>query len=200
MAYVAAAGTTAADGRGRNSPYTSGLLAYLEQPLEQCSGRCVRGFWRRRRGSSVRTSTASLLGEHYLSGASSAAPVRGLRGGSQRRDRGGAAAARELVLGVDPGWRPPSARSRPAGEWRAPCSGKGADGGSNLEGCRPVEPLHGARHSVHPAVQLVLVSQRWRFARASPSNVRTVSRSLTIRSICCQSGSSHPSFAWNSRA
>ena len=33
VAY-AAAGTTAADGRGRNSPYTSALLAHLEQPLE----------------------------------------------------------------------------------------------------------------------------------------------------------------------
>ena len=34
VAYAAAAGTTAADGTGRNSPYTSALLAYLEQPLE----------------------------------------------------------------------------------------------------------------------------------------------------------------------
>ena len=35
VAYAAAAGTTAADGgRGRNSPYTSALLAQLEQPLE----------------------------------------------------------------------------------------------------------------------------------------------------------------------
>ena len=35
MAYAAAAGTAAApDGRGRNSPYTSALLAYLEEPLE----------------------------------------------------------------------------------------------------------------------------------------------------------------------
>ena len=34
VAYAAAAGTTAADGRGRNSPYTSALLAYLEEPLE----------------------------------------------------------------------------------------------------------------------------------------------------------------------
>ena len=33
VAY-AAAGTTAADGRARNSPYTAALLAYLEQPLE----------------------------------------------------------------------------------------------------------------------------------------------------------------------
>ena len=34
VAYAAAAGTTADDGTGRNSPYTSALLAYLEQPLE----------------------------------------------------------------------------------------------------------------------------------------------------------------------
>ena len=34
VAYAAAAGTTAADGTGRNSPYTSALLAHLEQPLE----------------------------------------------------------------------------------------------------------------------------------------------------------------------
>ena len=34
VAYAAAAGTTAADGRGRNSPYTAALLEQLEQPLE----------------------------------------------------------------------------------------------------------------------------------------------------------------------
>ena len=34
VAYAAKAGTTAADGRGRNSPYTSALLEHLEQPLE----------------------------------------------------------------------------------------------------------------------------------------------------------------------
>ena len=34
VAYAAAAGTTAADGTGRNSPYTAALLAYLEEPLE----------------------------------------------------------------------------------------------------------------------------------------------------------------------
>ena len=34
MAYAAAAGTTAADGRGRNSPYTAALLSHLETPLE----------------------------------------------------------------------------------------------------------------------------------------------------------------------
>ena len=34
VAYAAAAGTTAADGRGRNSPYTAALLSHLETPLE----------------------------------------------------------------------------------------------------------------------------------------------------------------------
>ena len=34
VAYPAAAGTTAADGRGRNSPYTAALLSHLETPLE----------------------------------------------------------------------------------------------------------------------------------------------------------------------
>ena len=34
MAYAAAAGTTAADGTGRNSPYTSALMAHLDEPLE----------------------------------------------------------------------------------------------------------------------------------------------------------------------
>ena len=34
VAYAASAGTTAADGRGRNSPYTAALLSHLETPLE----------------------------------------------------------------------------------------------------------------------------------------------------------------------
>lgn len=69
VAYAAAAGTTAADGTGRNSPYTEALLTYLEQPLE------ISALFRRVRGR-VLTSTAgrqrpheyqSLLGDHYLS-------------------------------------------------------------------------------------------------------------------------------------
>ena len=58
VAYAAAAGTTAADGRGRNSPYTAALLAHLEQPLEiGLLFRRVRAVcWRRRTVSSVRTS------------------------------------------------------------------------------------------------------------------------------------------------
>ena len=69
VAYAAAAGTTAADGRGRNSPYTSALLAHLEQPLEI-------GLLFRRVRAQVLVSTngqqrpheyLSLVGEHYLS-------------------------------------------------------------------------------------------------------------------------------------
>ena len=76
VAY-AAPGTTAADGRGRNSPYTAALLAHLEQPLE-----IGLLFWRVR--AQVLASTNgkqrsheyhSLVGEHYLSGAPPAAPT-----------------------------------------------------------------------------------------------------------------------------
>ena len=71
VAYAAAAGTTAADGRGRNSPYTAALLAYLEQPLEI-------GILFREVRARVLTSTggeqrpheyASLVRQHYLGGA-----------------------------------------------------------------------------------------------------------------------------------
>ena len=72
VAYAAAAGTTAADGTGRNSPYTAALLSYLERPLEI-------GILFREVRARVLESTdgeqrpheyASLLGEHYLGGAS----------------------------------------------------------------------------------------------------------------------------------
>ena len=71
VAYAAAEGTVAADGAGRNSPYTAALLAHLEQPLE------IGTMFRRVRAQ-VLTSTAqkqrpheyqSLLSEHYLAGA-----------------------------------------------------------------------------------------------------------------------------------
>ena len=75
VAYAAAAGTTAADGEGRNSPYTSALLAYLEDPLE------LSAVFRQVRARVLETTEgeqrpheyASLLGEHYL--APGAAPV-----------------------------------------------------------------------------------------------------------------------------
>ena len=77
VAYAAAAGTTAADGRGRNSPYTSALLAYLEQPLE------LSAVFRRVRARVLESTDGqqrpheygSLLREHYLTGVSGPAPV-----------------------------------------------------------------------------------------------------------------------------
>ena len=71
VAYAAAAGTTAADGRGRNSPYTSALLAHLEQPLE------IGLLFRRVRAQVLAATNGqqrpheyqSLVGEHYLGGA-----------------------------------------------------------------------------------------------------------------------------------
>ena len=72
VAYAAAAGTTAADGDGRNSPYTTALLSYLEQPLE------LSALFRRVRAQVLEATDGeqrpheygSLLGEHYLGGAS----------------------------------------------------------------------------------------------------------------------------------
>ena len=68
VAYAAAAGTTAADGPGRNSPYTTALLEYLEQPLEiGILFREVRGRVLEETGGEQRAHEyASLLGEHYL--------------------------------------------------------------------------------------------------------------------------------------
>ena len=68
VAYAAAAGTTAADGTGRNSPYTAALLAYLEEPVELLT------LFRRVRNQVLATTNGeqrpweyqSLLGEHYL--------------------------------------------------------------------------------------------------------------------------------------
>ena len=69
VAYAAAAGTTAADGTGRNSPYTAALLEYLDEPLE------ISGLFRRVRARVLETTEGrqrpheyqSLLGDHYLS-------------------------------------------------------------------------------------------------------------------------------------
>ena len=68
VAYAAAAPTTAADGRGRNSPYTAALLSHLKTPLE------VGLRFRRVRaqvlaltnGSQHPHEYHSLVGEHYL--------------------------------------------------------------------------------------------------------------------------------------
>ena len=67
VAY-AAAGTTAADGRGRNSPYTAALLSHLETPLE------IGLLFRRVRAQVLASTNGaqrpheyhSLVGEHYL--------------------------------------------------------------------------------------------------------------------------------------
>ena len=75
VAYAAAAGTTAADGRGRNSPYTAALLTHLEKPLE------LSALFRRVRAQVLEATDgeqrpheyASLVREHYLSGAPGAA-------------------------------------------------------------------------------------------------------------------------------
>ena len=72
VAYAAARGTTAADGRGRNSPYTAALLSFLEQPLE------LSALFRRVRrqvldgmsGAQRPQDYGSLLGDQYLGGAS----------------------------------------------------------------------------------------------------------------------------------
>ena len=68
VAYAAAAGTTAADGRGRNIPYTAALLSHLETPLE------IGLLFRRVRAQVLAATTGaqrpheyhSLVGEHYL--------------------------------------------------------------------------------------------------------------------------------------
>ena len=68
VAYAAAAGTTAADGRGRNSPYTAALLEQLEQPLE------IGLLFRRVRAQVLAATNGaqrpheyhSLVDEHYL--------------------------------------------------------------------------------------------------------------------------------------
>ena len=100
VAYAAAAGTTAADGTGRNSPYTSALLAYLEQPLEiGLLFREVRARVLEATGGEQRPHEyASLLGEHYLRAATGADPraveaALGLDRSGRRRVQQGLAAA-----------------------------------------------------------------------------------------------------------
>ena len=76
VAYAAAAGTTADDGTGRNSPYTSALLSYLEQPLEigllfrEVRARVLEATEGRQRPHEY----ASLLSEHYLRAATGSDP------------------------------------------------------------------------------------------------------------------------------
>ena len=69
VAYSAAAGTTADDGEGRNSPYASALLAHLEEPVELLTlfrwvrARVLTATSHRQRPHEYQ----SLVGEHYLS-------------------------------------------------------------------------------------------------------------------------------------
>ena len=87
VAYAAAAGTTAADGRGRNSPYTAALLSHLETPLE------IGLLFRRVRARVLAVTNGaqrpheyhSLVGEHYLTRTlTTGASGHGERSGSSR--------------------------------------------------------------------------------------------------------------------
>ena len=100
VAYAAAAGTTAADGTGRNSPYTSALLAHLEEPLELLTlFRRVRARVLASTGGEQRPHEyQSLLGDHYLRGAPGRDPrtieaALGLDRTARRRVQRGLAAA-----------------------------------------------------------------------------------------------------------
>ena len=79
VAYSAAAGTTAADGTGRNSPYTTALLEYLQEPLEigvlfrRVRARVLELTGQRQRPHEYQ----SLLTEHFLSGSFVPTPVVG---------------------------------------------------------------------------------------------------------------------------
>ena len=105
VAYAAAAGTTAADGTGRNSPYTSALLAYLEQPLEigllfrEVRARVLEATAGEQRPHEY----ASLLGEHYLRAATGLDP-RAVESGL-RLDRAARRVIQEglAVAGFSPG-------------------------------------------------------------------------------------------------
>ena len=80
VAYAAAAGTPAADGTGRNSPYTSALLAYLEEPVELLTLFRRPQVLATTNGEQRPHEYQSLLGEHYLSVAHrDSAPVSGFR-------------------------------------------------------------------------------------------------------------------------
>ena len=57
VAYAAAAGTTADDGEGRNSPYSAALLEHLEQPLETADAVPARARWRA--GGDVRAAASA---------------------------------------------------------------------------------------------------------------------------------------------
>ena len=91
VAYSAAAGTTADDGEGRNSPYASALLAHLEDPVDigvmfrRVRARVLSATNERQRPHEY----SSLLREHYL----------GASGGGDLV--AGPTAASEAALGLD---------------------------------------------------------------------------------------------------
>ena len=84
VAYSAAAGTTAADGEGRNSPYTAALLAHLEEPVDiglmfrRVRARVLAATNRRQRPHEY----GSLLREHYLSVLGGGEPAAVVAGGT----------------------------------------------------------------------------------------------------------------------
>ena len=94
VAYSAAAGTTAADGEGRNSPYTAALLAHLEEPVDiglmfrRVRARVLAATNRRQRPHEY----GSLLREHYLSVSGGGEPAAVVAGGPA--DPAGATAPR----------------------------------------------------------------------------------------------------------
>ena len=131
VAYAAAAGTTAADGRGRNSPYTSALLAYLEEPLE------LSAVFRRVRGAGAGVDGRSAAAARVRVAAAGALPERRVRVGAGRGRRGrrggGAATAGEPVLAVHPGQQERGGLRgvpRSVSRWRLPHLGDESSGGA----------------------------------------------------------------------
>ena len=100
VAYAAAAGTMAADGEGRNSPYTAALLSYLERPLEigllfrEVRARVLASTGGRQRPHEY----ASLLGQHYLGGAPGAGAALVASGTSPIGTSGAAVAMQQETL------------------------------------------------------------------------------------------------------
>ena len=122
---------TAADGTGRNSPYTSALLSYLEQPLE------LSALFRRVRGAGAGRDRGCAAAARVRLAAGRALPGGRIRrrdgDGRQQRVGGGSGAAGDDVLGVDPGQlEPGGVRGVPA-----PVSGGRLPGAGRRFGCRP---------------------------------------------------------------
>ena len=152
VAYAAAAGTTAADGRGRNSPYTAALLTHLETPLE------IGLLFRRvraqvleateRRAASARV---PLAGGRALPDADAAG---GRVGHGERRGPRRAGAGRPSATRLRRRWTSrscPSPALRDLAEAGRRCGADGARrtvrarswGGAGLRRCRVVVPASG---------------------------------------------------------